>query len=130
MLAHTRAAKKHAKILLFSELGKFYRKKTYFLGDFLYKNQFCYLDFAKSDVFFTIILTITVSYKSYQHPQKYVDKVTIIKEIYTPGNSLILALLTLNYDSISRPRLLVKTHRCSRDIDCSHGLTKRLLSHT
>jgi hypothetical protein len=27
---HTRAAKKHAKILLFSELGKFYCKKVRF----------------------------------------------------------------------------------------------------
>ena len=55
MLAHTRAAKKHAKILLFSDLGKFYHEKVLFLGDFLYKNQFCYLDFAKSPLF--ILLT-------------------------------------------------------------------------
>ena len=47
MLAHTRAAKKHAKILLFSDMGKFYHEKMLFLGDFLFKNQFCYLDFAK-----------------------------------------------------------------------------------
>jgi hypothetical protein len=52
MLAHTRAAKKHAKILLFSELGKFYREKVRFLGDFLYKNQFCYIDFTKSPPIF------------------------------------------------------------------------------
>ena len=52
MLAHTRAAKKHAKILLFFEMGKFYREKVCFLGDFLYKNQFCYLDFAKSPPIF------------------------------------------------------------------------------
>ena len=56
MLAHTRAAKKHAKILLFSDLGKFYHEKVLFLGDFLYKNQFCYLDFAKSPLFFAIII--------------------------------------------------------------------------
>jgi hypothetical protein len=56
MLAHTRAAKKHAKILLFSDLGKFYREKVLFLGDFLYKNQFCYLDFAKSPLFFALII--------------------------------------------------------------------------
>jgi hypothetical protein len=48
MLAHTRAAKKHAKILLFSDLGKFYHEKLLFLGDFLYKNQFCHLDFTKT----------------------------------------------------------------------------------
>ena len=55
MLAHTRAAKKHAKILLFYELSKFYHEKVLFLGDFLYKNQFCYLDFAKSSLFFYVI---------------------------------------------------------------------------
>ena len=30
MLAHTRAAKKHAKILLFSDSSKFYREKVRF----------------------------------------------------------------------------------------------------
>ena len=56
MLAHTRAAKKHAKILLFSDLGKFYREKVLFLGDFLYKNQICYIDLAKLPLFFAIII--------------------------------------------------------------------------
>ena len=67
MLAHTRAAKKHAKILLFPELSKFYLKKVLFLGDFFNKNQFCYLDFAKYSVFFIINHPNTDSYKSFPH---------------------------------------------------------------
>jgi hypothetical protein len=74
MLAHTRAAKKHAKILLFSELGKFYCEKTRFYRDFLQKNQFCYLDFAKITRFFTINVTITASYKSFPQCQNIVEK--------------------------------------------------------
>jgi hypothetical protein len=73
MLAHTRAAKKHAKILLFSDMGKFYHEKMLFLGDFLFKNQFCYLDIAKSALFLLLTFPMTGSYKSYQQTEKDVE---------------------------------------------------------
>ncbi len=73
MLAHTRAAKKHAKILLFSELGKFYRDKVHFLGDFFNKNQFCKVEVAKIGHFSYLNLLYPGSYKSFQHLPRHVE---------------------------------------------------------
>ena len=86
MLAHTRAAKKHAKILLFSELGKFYLEKVHFLWDFLYKNQFCYLDFAKYTIIFRLNHHKTASYKSFPQPPDGCGKHTTFSNYFQLKN--------------------------------------------